>query len=194
MYTDPEGKAILTLLIAALIGGALAAISSTIIQAATNGGEVDWRQVGISAAFGAVGGALSVTGVLGTIGQFVIQGALGLGETYSIAALNGTVSSIGVEECIATFLFSGAIGAIGAKGANTEFKRACQIEGSFIKYTKRDVTRYGTSLVKTILSRGRKYIKDFIKPIVVNDFGSYGVSTVANIASYYLQKVYDYMR
>lgn len=191
MYTDPEGKFFLSLLITALIGAGVAALASAAVQLATTG-EVDWKQVAVSAAFGAIGGALSFTGIGGILGQFAIQGLLGVGEMYSIAALNGTVSSITFEEVMATFLFSGALGAIDAGGAAKEFKRVGQIEASFIKYAKRDIGKYGASIVKTILKRGAKYIKEFIKPTLKSAAISGAVSTTVNIISHYAQILKEY--
>ena len=150
MNVDPNGRIFLSLLFAALIGAVIAGASSAITQYATTG-TVDWGQVGISALFGAVGGMLSFTGIGGVVGQFVIQGALAVGEMYSIAALKGDVSSIGFGQVVATFLFAGTLGAIGSKGAGTEFKRIGQIESSFIKYTMRDVQRYGQPIISTVL-------------------------------------------
>ena len=140
MNVDPSGHIVLSLIIAAVIGAAVAALTSVISQWLTKG-TINWAQVGISALFGAAGGLLSFTGIGGIAGQFILQGALGVGELYSIAALNGTADSVGVEEVVATFLFSGAIGVIGAGSAAKEFKRIGQIEASFIKYFKRDVEK-----------------------------------------------------
>ena len=83
-----------------------------------------------------------LTSIGGAVGQFLMQGALGVGETYSLAALGGTVSSIGVGDVIGTFVLSGTFGMIGAKQAAAGFGRIGQIESSFIKYATRDISRY----------------------------------------------------
>ena len=187
MFTDESGTILLTLVVGALIGAGLSAISSIVSQLATTH-EVEWGQVGISAAFGAVGGALSVTGIGGVVGQFAIQGALSVGELYSLGAVSGDVSSIGVGEVLGTFALSGVLGAIGAKGAAKEFKRVGQIEASFIKYAKRDITRYGDPIIQTIAERGNKYIKKFIFPTVREEAIANMVSLIPDIASFYFVK------
>lgn len=192
MYADPEGKFFLSLLFTAVVGAGIAALSSTVVQLATTG-EVDLKQVAVSAAFGAVGSALAFTGIGGVFGQFAIQGLLGVGETYSIAALNNTISSLTTEEIFFTFLFSGTLGAIGAKGAAKEFNRIGQIEASFIKYTKRDISRYGSPIVETILKRGAKYIKEFIQPTLKSSAVSGGISAISNVASHYAQVLMEYI-
>ena len=192
MYADPEGKFFLSLLFTAVVGAGLAALSSTVVQFATTG-EVDLKQVAVSAAFGAVGSALAFTGIGGVLGQFAIQGLLGVGETYSIAALNNTISSLTTEEIFFTFLFSGALGAIGAKGAAKEFNRVGQIEASFIKYTKRDISRYGSPIIATILKRGAKYINEFIKPTLKSAAISGGISAISSVVSYYAQVLMEYI-
>ena len=175
MFTDESGTILLTVLIGALIGAGISAVSSAITQKLTTG-EVDWGQVGISAVFGAVGGALGVTGIGGVAGQFAIQGILGVGETYSLAALGGTAGSIGIGEILGTFVLSGTLGTYGAKGAAKGFKRIGQIEKSFVKYAKRDISRYGKSIIKTISKRGAKYINQFILPTFKNSLITGGIS------------------
>ena len=190
MNVDPTGTFILSLIIAAVIGAAASALSSVVSQWLTTG-TVNWGQVGISALFGAVGGLLSFTGVGGVLGQFLIQGALGVGELYSISALNGTIDSVGIEAVVATFLFAGGVGSLGASSAAAQFKRIGQIESSFIKYTLRDIKRYAKPILSTIAKRGGKYFKAFIAPTMRQAAISGGVNTVANIFDYWMQKFYE---
>lgn len=56
---------------------AVSAGSSIIVQKSIKG-KIDWGDVGVSALFGAVGGAFALTGVGGVAGQFAIQGGLDL--------------------------------------------------------------------------------------------------------------------
>ena len=190
MNVDPTGTFILSLIIAAVIGAAASALSSVVSQWLTTG-TVNWGQVGISALFGAVGGLLSFTGVGGVLGQFLIQGALGVGELYSISALNGTIDSVGIEAVVATFLFAGGVGSLGASSAAAQFKRIGQIESSFIKYTLRDIKRYAKPILSTIAKRGGKYFKAFIAPTMRQAAISGGVNTIANIFDYWMQKLYE---
>lgn len=67
-------------------------------------------------------------------------------------------------------------GEIGAKGAAKGFKRIGQIEKSFVKYAKRDISRYGKSIIKTISKRGAKYINQFILPTFKNSLITGGIS------------------
>ena len=189
MEIDPTGEILLSILFSAIIGAAVSAAASIGSQLLTTG-EVDWGQVGISAAFGTVGGALSFTGIGGIAGQFAIQGALGVAETYSIAALNGTVSSIGFGEVLGTFVLSGTLGAIGAKGAAKEFKRIGQIEASLIKYVKRDVKRYGASLIKTVAKRGGKYAWEFLLPTLSSVAVTSGIISFIDVSFYWGEHVF----
>ena len=191
MYVDPTGRIFLSLLIAGFIGAVAAAIGSIGVQYLTTG-EINWSQVGISALFGAVSGILAFTGFGEAIGQFIIQGTLAVGELYSIAAYNGTVDSVGFAEVVATFLFAGALGTIGSGNAAKEFTRIGQIEGSFIKYSLRDIIKGGESIFSTVLNRGVKYFKDFIKPFITQSFVIMGITAFANIVDYWFQQIYDY--
>ncbi|MDE7083299.1 MAG: hypothetical protein K2O89_06340 [Clostridia bacterium] len=192
MNVDPSGKFFLSLFIAGLVGAVVAAASSAVVQFATTG-EVNWAQVGISALFGAVGGMLSFTGIGGVVGQFIIQGALAVGEMYSVAALNGEVSSIGFAQVVATFLFAGALGAIGSKNAAAGFKRIGQIESDFVKYTIRDVQSYGAPVFSTILSRGAKYFAEFVKPFFKQTIITGGITAIANTSNYWIQKLHNFL-
>ena len=193
MNVDPSGHIILSLIFAAVIGAATAAVMSVVVQGLTTG-EINWAQVGISAIFGAFGGLLSFTGIGGIAGQFFIQGILGVGELYSISALNGTIGSVGIEEIVATFLFSGGMGMIGAKGAAKEFKRVGQIEASFIKYAVRDIKRYTKPILSTFMTRGNKYLKVFVAPTIKQSLISGSINTVTNIFDYWMQKFYEAVR
>ena len=113
-----------------------------------------------------------------------------LGETYSLAALNGTVSSIGVGDVIGTFVLSGTFGTIGAKQAAAGFGRIGQIESSFIKYAKRDISRYGTSIIKTISQRGSKYWDDFILPTLTNETLAKAFASFIDISYYWGQSIF----
>ena len=190
MYADPSGEILLSLLFAAISGAFISGLASTLVQLATTG-EVKWSQVGVSALFGAVSGALSFWGIGGALGQFAIQGALGVGELYSIAGLNGTASKIGAAEFVGTFLFAGALGAIGGRGGRKNFNRIVQIERDFMHYAGRDIIRYGKSLIKAIGNWSGKYLKEFIKPTFFNSLTTGGITAVANIADFWIQKLYD---
>ena len=131
------------------------------------------------------------TGIGGVSGQFVIQGGLAVGEMYSIAALNNNVSSIGIEQVVATFLFSGFIGALGSKNAASDFKRIGDIESNMLKYSARDILRNGKSIVEVLSKRGIKYFNVFLKPYVKNAFLTAGISAMANFANYWIQKLYE---
>ncbi len=190
MYADPSGELLLSLLIAAFFGATASAIASTIVQAATTH-KVDVWQVAISALFGAVSGALSFWGIGGVAGQFIIQGALGVGEMYAIAGLNGTASEVTGVQVLATFLFAGSLGAIGGKGGTKGFNRAIQIEKDFLNYAGREIGRYGTPMFTALKNWGGKYAKEFIKTTFLDSFAIGGVSAIANIADYWIQKLYD---
>ena len=189
-YVDPTGEMVLSLLFSALVGLTAAAVSSIVAQKLT-GGEVDWRQVGISALFGAVSSIFSFVGVGRLVGQFLIQGGLGIAEMYSLAALDGSTASIGIEEVLFTFFLSGGLGSIGSKNATKEFKKICDIEKDFLKYTIRDIGRNSTSIISTISKRGAKYFDEFIKPFFKQSLVVSGITAIANTADYWIQKLYE---
>ena len=110
---------------------------------------------------------------------------------YSIAALNNNVSSIGIEQVVATFLFSGFIGALGSKNAASDFKRIGDIESNMLKYSARDILRNGKSIVEVLSKRGIKYFNVFLKKYVKNAFLTAGISAMANFANYWIQKLYE---
>ena len=120
----------------------------------------------------------------------LMQGALGVGETYSLAALNGTVSSIGVGDVIGTFVLSGTLGAIGAKGGAATFKRAGQIEASFIKYATRDISRYGASIIEALGKYGGKYLNEFIIPTVKSALTTESILLGAGVSYYWGQSIF----
>ncbi len=190
MNVDPTGEFFLSFLIVGIVGAISAAVASMVVQVATTG-EVDWAQVGISALFGAVSGILSFTGIGGVIGQFVIQGALAVGEMYSIAALNGTASLIGPEEVVATFLFAGVLGTIGSGSAADNFKHVTKIEGAFTKYSFRDIFKKSKPIFSTLLKRGAKYLGEFVKPLIKQTMVLGFVTAVVSTLNYWVQKVYD---
>ncbi len=131
---------------------------------------------------------MGFTGVGGIVGQFAIQCALSVGKLYSLEALSGDISTIGAGEVLGTFAFSGILWAIGAKSAAKNFKRIGQIEASFIKYAKRDISRYGDPIIETIAKRGKKYINVFVLDTAKEEALSEAVSLIFGIPSYYLVK------
>lgn len=183
MNVDPNGTFLFSLLFAIVVGAVFSATASIFGQLATTG-TVNWGQVGISALFGAVAGGLSVIGIGGVVGQFLIQGSLAVLETVSISALNGTLEQLTVDEIVTTFIFAGVLGSIGSKGAAREFKRISQIEGSLVKVLKRDFLKSGfEGLKKTWIKKSPKYIKVFIKPFLRSTGTSTAISTGVTIIS-----------
>ena len=131
-----------------------------------------------------------LTSIGGTIVQFLMQGALGVGETYSLAALSGTVSSIGVGDVIGTFVLSGTFGMIGAKQAAAGFVRIGQIESSFIKYATRDIKNNGKSILKSIGKRDSKYMKEVIWKTAKGDMITGGIAFITDISYYWGQSIF----
>ena len=84
MNEDPTGEFIISLIFAFVVGAAASAATSIVTQLATTG-SVSWSQVGISALFGGISGAFALTGIGSTVGQFLIQGFLAVGENIAMA-------------------------------------------------------------------------------------------------------------
>lgn len=81
-------------------------------------------------------------------------------------------------------------GEIGAKGAAKGFKRIGQIEKSFVKYAKRDITKYGKSIINTFGKRGSKYISEFILPTVKDEVFSKTSSLIMDTSYYWGNKIF----
>ena len=113
-----------------------------------------------------------------------------LGETYSLAALSGTVSSIGVGDVIGAFVLSGTLGMVGAKQAAAGFGRIGQIESSFIKYAKRDISRYGASIIEALGKYGGKYLNEFIIPTVKSALTTESILLGAGVSYYWGQNIF----
>ena len=181
---DPTGHFLISLIVSMVVGAAVSAAASIVTQLATTR-TIDWAQLGISALFGAVGGALSFIGIGGAVGQFFIQGSLSLGETVSLAAAGGSLSDMTVGQGVVSFISGGLLGMIGANKAAKEFKRISQIEGDLGKVLKRGFKKEGFSgLVTTWINKSAKYIKDFIKPTIRGDLIASGINTGMNICIY----------
>ena len=110
---------------------------------------------------------------------------------YSIAALNGEAGAIDPNQVFFTFLFAGAAGALGSIGSAKEFKRVGQIESDLIKYTIRDVKEYGKPLIRTFLSRGAKYIKQFILPFAKHAIVRGGISVIKDVTFYWAKTIWS---
>lgn len=82
----------------------------------------------IFALFGVAASGLSVLGIGGVFGQFLIQESLAVLETVSISAIERTLGQLSIDEIFATFIFAGVLGSIGSKGTAREFKQISQIE------------------------------------------------------------------
>ena len=81
-------------------------------------------------------------------------------------------------------------GEIGAKGAAKGFKRIGQIESAFLKYAKRDITKYGKSIINTFGKRGSKYISEFILPTVKDEVFSKTSSLIMDTSYYWGNKIF----
>lgn len=185
MYIDPTGKSfIVALIIGAVVGAVISFCIACVIQIATEK-KIDWKKVAVSTAFGAVGGILSASGVGGFIAQALINTILGVGETYALAALDGTVSSVSLLETVATSLVFGCLGAAIATGVTNGFKRLGQFGSSFIKYAGQSITRYAAPTATTLQERFSRYAYDFIFPTFRQGIVSAVVSSISNIFSRY---------
>lgn len=165
----------------------MSAASSAVTQLATEG-EVDWVEVGISAAFGAVSGIFATTGVGGVVGQFFIQGALSVGETMAASAYNNDLSNLGVDEIMGSFVLSGLFGMSGSKNDYKEFKKVLQIGDSLKHVLTRDFNKKGVSgFLKTWKNKSKKYVEDFIKPTVRGSAYAGLTQTFVNVTTYWFR-------
>ncbi len=182
MLTDETGEFVLTLAIGFAIGAVFSAGASIAMQLAATG-SVDWGVVGISALFGGASGLLAATGIGGVFGQFLIQGTLSVGQTLTETAISNTWSQLSIEGILLDFALSGALGMIGAKGANREFKRILQIEKSLVYVLKREYTKTGVNgLVKAWSTKSSKYVKEYI----VRRLKDSTVDSFCSIAKYFI--------
>ena len=160
MCVDPEGKFWVTLLIVAGVGAVIAGTISVAMQLVFDH-DVNWKDVGIAAVFGAISAVLSFTGIGGVVGQAVLNGLLSVCENLTSAAINQTWDEID-GTIILDFIFSGLMGMFGAKDAAKEFRRFRQMEKSM---TTAWAKNKGWAYAK---SKSRKYIKKFLRPYIKN--------------------------
>ena len=158
MCVDPEGKFWVTLLIVAGVGAVLAGTTSVFMQLVFDH-DVNWKDVGIAAVFGAISAVLSFTGIGGVAGQAVLNGLLSVCENLTSAAINQTWDEID-GTIILDFIFSGLMGMVGAKDAAKDFRRFRQMEKSMTTaWSKNKGWVYAKS-------KSRKYIKKFVRPYI----------------------------
>ena len=158
MCVDPEGKFWVTLLIVAGVGAVLAGTTSVFMQLVFDH-DVNWKDVGIAAVFGAISAVLSFTGIGGVAGQAVLNGLLSVCENLTSAAINQTWDEID-GTIILDFIFSGLMGMVGAKDAAKDFRRFRQMEKSMTTAWSKNK---GWAYAK---SKSRKYIKKFVRPYI----------------------------
>lgn len=168
MFTDESGEAWIAILISAVLGAVFSGATVALEQSRYH--SIDWLDVGVAAAFGAVSGAFAVTGIWGTIGQFFIQGGLAVCQTLTETAIDNSWSEFSIWSLTLDFFVSGAMGSIGAKSSKIEFRRFWQIERSLIQSLKRGAKKSGIKgIVFAIKSKSGKYLsttKDLIKDTI----------------------------
>jgi len=104
-FTDFEGEFPWHILVGAIVGAGVSAITSAWTQKEETG-EVDWRQVGVSALAGAVSGALAATGVC-HLGQFAINAAITGLESAVNTGLEKGFENIETTEVLRDAIVSG---------------------------------------------------------------------------------------
>ena len=186
---DPSGHLVISLIISIAIGASLSALSSALGQLMTTR-EVNWAQVGISALFGAAGGALSFIGIGGVIGQFAMQGALSVGEALSLSAVEGSLNNFSLAEGVLSFLAGGVLGSIGAKNAAKEFGRVSDIEKSLLLVLKRGFRQNGIfGLLKTWTGKSSKYVSSFLVPTALTSLKITGFNFALGVMGFWLEKI-----
>ena len=152
--------------------------------------EVNWAQVGISALFGAAGGALSFIGIGGVIGQFAMQGALSVGEALSLSAVEGSLNNFSLAEGVLSFLAGGVLGSIGAKNVAKEFGRVSDIEKSLLLVLKRGFRQNGIfGLLKTWTGKSSKYVSSFLVPTALTSLKITGFNFALGVMGFWLEKI-----
>ena len=190
MFVDPTGHLILSLIVVAATSAIFSAVSSIFVQLVTTQ-TINWGQVGISSLFGAIGGLLAFTGIGGIAEQFFIQGALSLGESISLAAVDGSLSGFSVGEGLLSFFVGGAFGTIGAGKAAQKFKSVLQMDESLVGLLKRGFSKEGIAgLIGTWAEKSIKYSKKFLKPTVISEAITTIFNTFLNWASFYLVQLF----
>ena len=115
-YTDPDGRWV-QFVIGAVAGGVFGGIA-TAIDSYLEEGSINWKNVAVGAAGGAISGLLAATGV-GLAGQISANGAIGGTVYVASQALNGKELTLpGLAEAIGYGLLSGFFGGAGAGNSN----------------------------------------------------------------------------
>ena len=121
MYTDPSGHLAFSVLlgigiaVGAIIGGSVSVVS----QGIENGWDnIDWRVVAVDAVFGAIDGALSVTG-MGALASLAINPMLAGAQVFVTDLVTGDLGANTFEQIMVSMAFSMVM--VGASSALSKF-------------------------------------------------------------------------
>ena len=189
-----DGGEFWNVVIGAVVGGVVSGLVSIATQAIENKGfeNINWKQVGVAAASGAISGAFAATGIpVG--GQVVINAIVGAGssvvDTYVDKGDNATTA-----EYITNAITGGALGVAGGLlgGNGTGTKHLTKSAGQFFRKTVNalgDVWDNGFKATgKTILKAGKYYYSQVAKqsiqcgqkaimPIIISNIPNAGYNT-----------------
>ena len=148
MRVDEDGE-FWHILVGAVVGGLISGAVSAASQWLTSG-EVNMDEVWVSAAAGAISGALATTGI-GAIGSGIINAAVDGLEYMAIQTING--EEIDNTELFATMFISSVTAGKGMNGAKM-----------------REIYKHSNTVLKTAISETKKQLykdkkKDVIKKI-----------------------------
>lgn len=121
MYSDPSGHLAFSVLlgigiaVGAIIGGSVSVVS----QGIENGWDnIDWRVVAVDAVFGAIDGALSVTG-MGALASLAINPMLAGAQVFVTDLVTGDLGANTFEQIMVSMAFSMVM--VGASSALSKF-------------------------------------------------------------------------
>ena len=175
MYSDPTGQLISMLLMGALIGFVINFAVSASTQFLTEG-EVNWGTAAIDGAFGAVSGALAVTGI-GALATGVINGALSLANSTITTGLenNWQFSAIDYFTIIGSSLTSGLISGFTRGSA---LKKLLPIKSIATQAQTRINAAIASNCgVKQVSSAMSKYANKHILRYFADEFAENGILT-----------------
>jgi RHS repeat-associated protein len=170
-YIDPSGH--IPLLAITMAAGALtgAVISGTVaaVTEYVTTGQINWKNVGVAAAGGAITGAMAGTG-LGLTGMVIGNAAVTAGVYTATELLNDRSPTAG------GMVISGALGAfagiIGGKGAYPAIKEAIDEIRPVIPYVEGNV-------IKGFITKSQDVIQHLYKPALVETIIKHMGSNIA---------------
>ena len=191
MYTDPSGHLAFSVLlgmgiaVGAIIGGSVSVVS----QGIENGWDkIDWRIVAVDAVFGAIDGALSVTG-MGALASLAINPMLAGAQVFVTDLVTGDLGANTFEKIMVSMAFSMVM--VGASSALDKFS---PIKVGYDGINNAGIYNTSKGYIATAKSANKiamyKAKQSLVKKTILQGTGGYALFTaIQNFTSWGLNKL-----